>query len=327
MKKLRVAALVALAVLTGAAHAARTLNAVVFPSGFNWPLWVATEKGEFAREGLEVKLTLTPGSVLQMEGLAAGKFDVGMTTIDNVVAYDEGQGEARLEAPADFFAFMGGQIGAVRLDAQPDIHSIAELKGRSLAVDAVSTGYAFVLRKLLQHGGLREGDYTLEEVGSTGKRAVVLMEGKTAATILTSPLEILPESRGFNRLVNASDVVGPYQALVGVARRSWARENADALVGFIRAYVRALAWLGDPGNRMEAVAIYRKNVPGASEEIAQRAWNVMLGGSEGFQKRAKLDPEAIGTVLALRREFGKPGVPLGQPDKYLDETYYARAVR
>lgn len=326
MRRLRFAALAALVLLAGAAHAARTLEAIVFPSGFNWPLWVAMEKGEFAREGLEVKLTLTPGSVFQMEGLAAGKFDLGMTTIDNVIAYDEGQGEAKLEAPADFFAFMGGQIGAVRLDAQPGIHSIAELKGKSLAVDAVTTGYAFVLRKLLQHGGLRDGDYTLEVVGSTGKRAATLMEGKTSATILTSPLEIIPESKGFNRLANASDVVGPYQALVGVARRSWARDNADALVGFIRAYVRALDWLGDPANRAEAVAIYRKNVKGASEEIAQQAWDVMLGGREGFQKKAKLDPGAIDTVLALRREFGKPGVALGPADKYIDETWYRRAL-
>jgi len=327
MKIAQIVVAIAVACATGAAYAARTLEAIVFPSGFNWPLWVAIEKGEFAREGLDVKLSMTPGSVFQMQGLAAGKFDLGMTTIDNVIAYDEGQGEARLDSPPDFFAFMGGQIGAVRLVAQPGIGSINALKGKGLAVDATTTGYAFVLKKLLQKGGLAESDYRLEVVGATAKRAQALMQGETAATILTSPLEILPESKGFRRLANATDVVGPYQALVGVARRSWARDNAEALTGFIRAYVRALDWLADPEHKSEAIAIYRKNIPTASEENAARAWDVMLASGEGFQKKAKLDPAAIETVLQLRREFGPPGARLGPPAKYIDETYYYQALR
>lgn len=326
MKIARAVAVVALACAACGAHAARTLEMIVFPGGFNWPLWVGMEKGMFAAEGLEVRLTPTPGSIFQMQGLASGKFDLGMTTIDNVIAYDERQGEAELDSPPDFFAFMGGQIGAVRLVAQPGIGSIAELKGKGLAVDAATTGYAFVLRKLLQEGGLSESDYRLEVVGATAKRAQALMQGQTAATILTSPLELLPESKGFRRLANASDVVGPYQALVGVARRSWARDNAQALTGFIRAYVKSLDWLADPANKAEAVALYRKNVPAATAENAARAWDVMLTSGEGFQKKAKLDTAAIETVLRLRREFGKAGAVLGPPSKYIDETYYQKAL-
>src|SRR5207237_883438 len=83
-----------------------------------------------------------------------------------------------------------------------------------------TTGYAFVLRKLLQKGGLGENDYTFDKLGSTSQRAEALMQNKTAATILTSPLEILPESKGYRRLANAVDVIGPYQAVSGIARRS-----------------------------------------------------------------------------------------------------------
>ena len=35
------------------------------------------------------------------------------------------------------------------------------------SVDAPTTGFAFVLRKMLALGGLKEGDYTLERVGGT----------------------------------------------------------------------------------------------------------------------------------------------------------------
>ena len=311
---------------SSAALAAQSLEVIVFPGGFNWPLWVGNEKGFFAANGVELKITPTPGSVFQMQNLAAGRFDIAISTIDNVVAYMEGQGEAPLPEPPDFFAFMGGQGGAVRLVVHPDIKSIAELKGKSLAVDAATTGYAFVLKKILQLGGLAESDYDLERVGGTAARAEALMQGKTAGTILTSPLEIAPEGRGFRRLANAVDVIGPYQAVLGVARRSWAMANEAALVGYIRGYVQSLDWLADPANRAEAVAIYRKNVPAASPEAANKAWDALLAGPEGFQKKGKLDLAGIETVLRLRSEFGRPQKTLADPSKYIDESYYRKAL-
>lgn len=329
MKRALVHALAALvvALAPSAAFAAQTLEVIVFPGGFNWPLWVGNDKGLFAAQGLEVKITPTPGSVFQMQNLAAGKFDIAFSTIDNVVAYQEGQGEAPLPATPDFFAFMGGQYGAVRLVVRPEIASIADLKGKSLAVDAATTGYAFVLRKILQQGGLAEGDYSLEKVGGTAQRAEALMQGKTDGTILTSPLEIVPESRGYKRLANAVDVIGPYQAIVAVARREWARRNEAALGGFIRAYVQSLEWLADAGNRDAAIGIYRRNIPQATEASARKAWDVLLGGREGFQKQARLDREGIATVLKLRSEFGRPRKMLDDPDRYIDESYYTKAIR
>ena len=217
----------------------------------------------------------------------------------------EGQGEAPLPEPPDLFTFMGGQYGAVRLVANPDVKTIAELKGKSLAVDAATTGYAFVLMKMLQQAGLNEGDYTLDKVGGTGQRAEALMQNKTAATILTTPLEIIPESRGYRRLANATETVGPYQAVSGVARRSWAKAHRAELVGFIKGYLRSLDWISHPDNRAEAVAIYRKQIPAASEASAMKAWEMMVQSGEGF-KRAKLDPAAMQTVLKLRSEFGRP---------------------
>jgi ABC-type nitrate/sulfonate/bicarbonate transport system substrate-binding protein len=309
-----------------AAQPAPPLRVIVFPGGFNWPLWIGLDKGFFAAEGIRIVITPTPGSVFQMQNLAAGNFDIAFSTFDNVVAYDEGQGEAPLSETPDFFAFMGGQYGAVRLVARPDIKSIAELRGKSLAVDAATTGYAFVLRKILEKNGLGEGDYKLDPIGGTAARAEALMEGETAATVLTSPLEIAPEAKGFNRLANAVDVIGPYEAVLGVARRSWARQHEDELVRFIRGYVAALDWLADSAHRDEAVAIYRKYLPKAPEASARKAWEVMLSGKEGFQKKAKIDLEGARTVLSIRSEYGRPRKNLADPAKYIDEVYYRKAL-
>lgn len=323
----RLAAFLVGVLAQGAAWAAAPLEVIVFPGGFNWPLWAGQEKGFFAANGIEVKITPTPNSVYQIENLVAGKFDIAFSTIDNVVAYDEGQGEVALPVAPDLFAFMGGQYGAVRLVTKPEIRTFADLKGKSLAVDAAMTGYAFVMRRILQKNGLAESDYTIERLGGTAARAEALMQGKTDGTILTSPLELAPEAAGFHRIANATDVIGPYQAVLGVARRAWAKEHEAQLVGFIRGYVAALGWLADPIHRDEAAAIYRKNLPKASEAAALKAWDALLSGPEGFQKKGEISLAGVRTVLELRSEYGRPQKSLTDPSKYIDESYYRKALQ
>ncbi len=298
------------------ASAAQALEVLLFPGAANWPLWIAQEKGFFAANGLEVKLTFTPNSVHLMREILAGKYQLGHAGFDNVVAYQEGQGEAELPSAPDFCAFMGGQIGGIRLMVQPDVHSYADLKGKSLAVDAATTGFAFVLRKLLQIGGLNEGDYTLERLGNTPARVEALMQGKTSGTIVTSPLDILPESRGFRRLADG-DALGPYQGVLGVARRSWVRDNAAPVASYVRAYVAALDWLADPVHRDEGIAIYRAHVSGMSEVAAGKALEALLGGKDGLERKGRIDMAGAQTVLKLRSEFGRPQKNLADPSKYI----------
>jgi ABC-type nitrate/sulfonate/bicarbonate transport system substrate-binding protein len=147
------------------------------------------------------------------------------------------------------------------------------------------------------------------------------MENKFAGTILTTPLEIAPESRGYRRLANAVDVLGPYQTIVGMARRSWARDNRDALVRFIGAATEAIDWLFDPKNRAEAVEIYRKHLPNVPEEAALLHLDTLLGEHEGFTRGGALDLQGMMTVLRIRSEFGLPRKKLTDPARYIDERY------
>lgn len=301
------------------------LEVIVFPGGFNWPIWAAMEKGLFVREGLEVKLTPTPNSVFQLTNLVAGKFDIGITAIDNVIAYQEGQGEAPVTGTPDLFAFMGGDNGFLRLSVVPEVNSYADLRGKELSVDALTTGYAFVLRKMLEKGGLKEGELSLVRAGGVLQRWEALKEKKHAGTLLITPFEIIAESMGFHRLGNAVDVLGRYQGLVGAARRSWAQAHPDQLVGFIRAYTGGLAWLYDRANKAEALQILQKNVRGMSPELAAKTYDVLLGPG-GFDPKAALDMEGVRTVLTLRSEYGRPQKELTDPGKYSDLSYYQRAM-
>src|SRR5690606_18864820 len=70
----------AVLLLTGSFSAAaapsKTLEVIVFPGGFNWPIWVAADKGFFADNGVAINITPTPSSSFQLTGLIDGKFDI-----------------------------------------------------------------------------------------------------------------------------------------------------------------------------------------------------------------------------------------------------------
>src|SRR5689334_3891762 len=90
-----------------AAQGQSSVRVITFRGAPFSPVMVGVDKGLYARAGLDVSITFTPNSVFQMTNFAAGKFDVALTLIDNVIAYAEGQGEVKLDRPADIVALFG----------------------------------------------------------------------------------------------------------------------------------------------------------------------------------------------------------------------------
>jgi ABC-type nitrate/sulfonate/bicarbonate transport system substrate-binding protein len=323
--------LLALTALAGAPGRAAAQNlepvsVIVFPGGFNWPIWIAQDKGFFTRGGIEAKLTPTPNSVFQLTNLIEGKFDIGMTAIDNVVAYMEGQGEAAVSTTPDLVVFMGGDNGFLSLVTVPDVKTFQDLKGKTLSVDALTTCYAFVLLDLLKRGGLTSADYKVERAGGVLARWDALKEKKHAGTMLITPFDIIAKSNGFNVLQSAIDVYGNYQGLVGATRRGWAAQNPKKVEAYIRGYIAGVDWLYDANNKDEAIAILRKHLPQMSPELAAQSYAV-LTGPKGFTRKAELDINGVRRVLELRSEYGQPKKALSDPTRYYDLKYYQAATR
>jgi len=328
MRTLCVIAAIFLAVAPAPARAETpTLEVIVFAGGFNWPIWAAEKEGFFAQNNVAIHLTPTPGSEFQLKNLIEGKFDIGMTAIDNVIAYMEGQGEAATSVKPDLVAVMGGDNGFLRLVTVPSVKSYADLKGKELTVDARTTGYAFVLEKMLQKGGLKESDYGLVKAGGVLARFEDLMQQKHAGTLLLSPFEVPAQAKGFTVLGSAIDAFkGHYQGLVAATRRSWAKQHQAELVGYIRGYVAGLGWLYDARNRDAAIALFRENLPAMSPELAAKSYDILLDAKQGFTRKAAIDMKGVTTVLALRSEYGEPKRILGDPGKYIDLTWYKKAL-
>jgi ABC-type nitrate/sulfonate/bicarbonate transport system substrate-binding protein len=304
----------------------RPVSVIVFPGGFNWPIWIAQQKGYFANGGIAVELTPTPNSVFQLTNLIDGKFDIAMTAIDNVIAYMEGQGEGKTERNPDLMVFMGGDNGFLSLAGSADIKSVADLRGKTVSVDALTTGYAFVLLDLLKRGGLTPADYRIEKAGGVLERWGALKEKKHDATMLITPFDIFARMAGLSVLQYAIDVYGHYQGLVGAARREWAVRNPGLVEAYIRGYIAGVDFLRTPANRSAAVAILRKHLPQMPEDVAQQCYAAMTGPT-GFTPKAELDVEGVRRVLALRSEYGAPKRTMTDPLKYYVPDYYRAATR
>lgn len=272
-----------------------------------------------------MKVTPTPNSTFQITGLIEGKFDIAMTAIDNLIAYREGQGAAM---GPDLFAFMGGDTGFLRLVTVPEVKSYADLRGKEVSVDALTTGYAFVLLEMLERNGLvKDRDYTTPAAGGVLQRFQALMEKKHAGTLLISPFEVQAQAKGFNLLGNGIDALGRYQGLVGGARKAWAEANRESVVSYIAAFSQAVDWLYNPANKEEAIAIFLKNLPNANRQAAETSYNVLLSPKEGFQKKARIDMEGVKTVLQLRSKYGLPKKTLSDPAPYYDASFYNEAMK
>jgi ABC-type nitrate/sulfonate/bicarbonate transport system substrate-binding protein len=331
MKWIGVSALLGVSLLSVAPGAsgqgAPTVRVIVFPGGSNWPIWVAQDKGFLARERLAVEITATPGSVFQLTNLIAGKFDIAMTAIDNVIAYDEGQGEVPVPGTPDLFAFMGGNHSFLSLYVLPEIQTYGDLRNKELAVDAVTTGFAFVLQEMLAANGLQDDDYKLVPAGGTSRRWEALKKKQHAGTLLNTPFDLLASAAGFRSLGRAIDSLHRYEGLVGAARRSWAQAHPEDVVGFIRAYVASLGWLYGRGNKTEAIDILRRHLPQMSPDIAAQAYDRFFAESGGVHPTAALDVEGVRTVLRLRSKYARPKKELTDPGRYYDLSYYERATK
>ena len=302
------------------------LAVVAFAGGSNWPVWVGIEHGFFARHGVAVTLEYTPNSVEMVRNMMAGRYQLAMTSVDNIVAYQEGQGEAALDQAPDLFAFMGADTGYLNLMAQPDIGAIAALRGREVSVDAMTTGFAFVLREILARNGIGEADLRFTAVGGGAQRLKALQARQQAGTLLNTPLDLIAEDYGARRLVRAEDVIGPYQGIVGAARRSWAAGHGDAIVAYLRGYREAVAWLYDRANRPAAVALLSAKMAGVTPALAEKIYDVLLADRGGIIRDLAVDMDGMRTVLALRSKYAVPAKPLDDPGRYLDLSYRARAL-
>lgn len=327
MKSRILAVCAAIAIMAGsaAAQTKATVNVVLFAGGSAMPIYVAQQKGFFEREGLVVNVRATPSSGYQMSNLIAGNFDIAGTAIDNLIAYMEGMGTAKITRTPDLVTIFGGSSTELALMAQKNIKSYADLRGKEFALDSLSTGFAFVLRAALEKNGLKPTDYKFVPFGGTRERVAALRDGKAAAALVNEPFSTVLRAAGFSDLGDTVSAVGKYQAGVQIANRDWAAKNEKTVVAYIRALLSAIDWIYNPANTDEAVRILAAHVR-IPEAAARNTVVRLTKGQAALARKGEIDLEGVKNVLALREKYGQPQKKMGPPEKYLELRYYNQAV-
>jgi ABC-type nitrate/sulfonate/bicarbonate transport system substrate-binding protein len=282
---------------------------------------VADRQGWFAKYGLEVENENKKNSDELRGDLAAGRGDLAYLAVDNAVAMVE-------LAHQDVVIVMGGEGSQNELLAQPDIKSIADLRGKTLLVDAPNTAYALQMKKMLALNGLSAGkDYEIKPFGATPQRLVAMREHKDfAGSMLGPPVSLLAKHEGFVSLGSVQEMIGPYQAAGFFTERAWSRDHREVLISFLAACIEAQRWLLNPANK-EKVQDLLVSEFHLTPEVAAEDYEIVTTRPGGFAKDAQFDLRGFENVLKLRAEVeGQWGGHPPGPEKYYDPKYYQAAL-
>jgi ABC-type nitrate/sulfonate/bicarbonate transport system substrate-binding protein len=255
----------------------------------------------------------TPNSTDQMRGLSRGSWQIVSTAFDNVLGWSGREG-------SEIIAITQVAQGiTLPIYVRPEIKSWEELRGKPLAVDAVDTAYALVLRRVLLAHGLKveRGDYSLVAKGATGHRLESMTQGETFAGVLNPPWDAKAAAAGMIRLADHREVLPDYPGGVYAVSRPWAAANRDLLRRFLRAWNQALRWAHEEKNRGEVLKILALEEK-TDEKVAARKFAQLPPSGQ-------LNLPGLQCVLDLRVMFGL--TPLVGKDllKYYDESFYREA--
>jgi len=307
------ALLVLAAPLAGARADDANITVIVFPGVQNLPMFAAQAKGFYSKRGLKVDLKFTPNSDELRNGLAEGRYQIAHSAVDNAFALKD-------KANVDIAVVSGGDNSFNHLYVQPEIKSLADIKGKTVAVDAVNTAYAFQLYEMLRQQGLNKGDYEVKPVGGTTARLDALTKDKAiVAAMLNPPFSVRAEKAGLKDMGTAAAALGTYQGTSVFVLRGWGKANSDTLVKYLEAYVEGLRWSFDPKNKSEAIGLLveRLKLP---EDIAALSYEAT---KNEFNRDGAIDMDGVKNVLKLRAQF-EGGTP-ASPEKSLDLPYYQKA--
>lgn len=288
--------------------------------GFNWlPVFVAQQLGIFARHGLEVELKRMGSVDKATTAVLAGEADLAITPPEGAIADAVGGGGLRV---------LAGNVNRLPLTliANPRFKRIEDLKGAVLGTSSLTEGTAIYTREMLLQHGLAAQDYEFAVVGVHPARWKALQEGTIDAAVQLIPLNFVAIDAGYSDLGEVSDYIPEiiFTALIG--DQTWATENQDKLVAFLRALMEATATLYDSPDD-EALLPILMEITQSDRAYAQKSLDYMR--EKGVFARSL---EIPGVAFDKTIELMAKADLLGEDAKHAawavaDDTWVKRALQ
>ncbi len=280
------------------------------------PLWAADKRGFFDREGLDVQVTVTRGTSPSMQALVAESIHAALSANDGPIGL--------IEKGVDLAMIAGGSKTTHMILGGKNIKTFEDLRGATIGSSTLTSGTAFLLRRVLKVKGLEyPKDYTLVSVGGSGPSLMALSAGRIDASILAVPLNFKAQKMGFNLIGKVTDVFPNYLLSTFSVRREWATAHRREVVQFLKGLLHARRWLEE--DRSDAVVFLAEDLKmkpalarqGLDYYIEHRAWEPDLS----------IDLDGLKTVLEVYAEQAGTAGPAPSPEKYVDSSYLNDALK
>jgi ABC-type nitrate/sulfonate/bicarbonate transport system substrate-binding protein len=282
------------------------------------PLWVASRKGFYDQQGLDVQVVLLRGVPMTVQALAAGSLQFG-----------SGGPEPYIEASERGldFVVVGGIINGTAqfIIAAKNYRTYDDLRGATFGTASLTGGTITVLREALRVKGLEyPRDYKLLVVaGGSSANLAALQGGQIAATTVAVPLNFAAEEAGFNIIGRLADGIPFFQTNALVVKRSWAEKNRPVMVRFMKAMLQTYRWMFE--NKDATVEFLSREMQ-LKPAHARRGW-------EYYTQNRLWPPDGDVTMEGLKYNIrfyadqtGAKG-PLPDPSRYVDRSYLLDAMK
>lgn len=262
------------------------LTVAAFPSAANAPLHLAYDRGWLADHGLDVSIVEVRSSVEQMALWESGACDVMHTSPDHLLR--KRRGRAPVIARRDGF----GELSVYR---RADRHDLADVEW---AVDGLDSGFAFVLRALLEDRcGLPRAKQKLRPIGGTKQRFEALVAGDTGGTTLHPPFDRLADDAGYARIAGHHEL---FPELITTVTTISRHDLGSASIGaYLDVLDRANSELVNGGEPVIAAVL---EAHGLSSSVARAAATGLMGPS-GLCEARRPTLAGLQPVVALRERF------------------------
>ena len=164
--------------------------------------------------------------------------------------------------------------GGDAIVARRGINSVADLKGKKIAVAEMTPSHSFLLW-LLEAGGLSVKDVEIVSQSNAIDAAEVFKSQRVDAAVVWSPddeacLRSVPGSRVLESTRSASNII----ADVFIAKRSFVEQNRDKLAQLYEGWMIGAAEInGSDASKRKAAKILSENFPGFTEDDTYQAIN------------------------------------------------------
>jgi NitT/TauT family transport system substrate-binding protein len=150
------------------------------------PVFVASEKGYFAEENLDVELITFNSALEEDAALQAGEIDGYFNDPINTIAMINGGVDMSI-INSPYIANADDRMFAILVPPGSEITSVEELKGVEVAI-SYSTNIEYMQDKILEYYGFTGDEIASEEVKQIPVRLQLLLSGGLDAALLPEPL-------------------------------------------------------------------------------------------------------------------------------------------